>query len=183
MKKAAPVLCLCAIAYFCSCNPIIPSQGPSEKDISAEFTSAPSGCGNFVVYKSNALQSKWIVIETFQDPLTFPTSFVTVTIDSSLHNYNVHYDYYSVNKDSRIQTNFMYCNDMIFPNDQIPDVWKAINGTLEIKRSEIDTTGFIHNYSVTVKLKGAHFVDSLKTDTIFIREMQFDTVQVGWLPG
>lgn len=183
MKKAVPVICLCAIAYFCSCNLTNPSQTPGEKDISAEFTSAPSGCGNFTVYKSNALKSKWIIIETYQDPLTFSTSFVTVKIDSSLRNYDVHYDYYSVNKDSTIQYGFKYCNDVLFANAQMPDVWKAINGTIEIKRSEIDSSGFFHNYSVTVKLKDAHFVDSLKTDTIFIHEMQFDTVKVGWLPG
>jgi hypothetical protein len=183
MKKAIPVLCLCVLAFFCTCNTINPSPSPSEKDISAEFTSAASGCGNFVVYKSNALKSKWIVVETLQDPKAFSTSFVSVTIDSSLHNYNVHYDYYPINKDSTVQSNFTYCNDILFPNDQLPEVWKAINGTIEIKRSQIDTAALFHNYSVTVRLENAHFVDSLRTDTIFIREMQFDTVRVGWLPG
>jgi hypothetical protein len=183
MKKTVLVACLCAIACFCSCTSTAPSPSPGEKDISAEFTSAPEGCGNFVVYKSNALKSKWIVIETFQNPLTFSTNFAAVPIDSSTHDYDVHYDYYSANKDSMVQTNFMYCNDVVFPNDQMPAVWKAINGTLEIKRSEIDTTGFIHNYSISVILKDAHFVDSLRTDTVFIHEMQFDTVRVGWLAG
>jgi hypothetical protein len=183
MNKTISVCSLCVVVSFYFCNSPSQTVNPNDKDISAEFTSGALGCGNFIVYKSNAVQSKWIVIEASLDPLALSTEFRTFHIDSSLHDYNIHYDYYPVNKDSTVQSNFMYCNDIVFANDKMPEVWSAIDGSIEIKRSDIDTSGFIHPYAVTVKLLNVHLIDSLKTDTLFIRHMQFDSVQVGWLPG
>jgi hypothetical protein len=38
-------------------------------------------------------------------------------------------------------------------------------------------------YSITLKLRNIHFVDSLKTGTLFLKELEMDSVEVGWLPG
>jgi hypothetical protein len=52
-----------------------------------------------------------------------------------------------------------------------------------MKRSEIDSSGIDANYSVTVKLRNIRFVNPAKTDTVFLKEFDLDTVKVGWPPG
>ena len=165
------------------CTPATKPVPQSQIDISGEFTSTPSGCSNFNVYISNRLKSKWIAVDANRDSLGLSTEFKTFVIDKSLRNLAVHYDYYSINKDSTRQQYFLYCNDVWDPGAQSPEVWKAIDGFIDIKRSEIQPSGIFNLYSVTLKLRNIHFVDSLKTDTLFLKELEMDSVEVGWLPG
>jgi hypothetical protein len=177
------VLSILGISLLLSCNQATKPVLQDGQDISGEFTSIPSGCGNFGVYASNSLLSKWLVVDAIRDSLELSTNFKTFPIGISNHNVTVHYDYYSINKDSIKQQNFIYCNDVWDPGAQSPEVWKAIDGFLYIKRSEIQSTGIFNLYSVTLKLRNIHFVDSLKTDTLFLKELEMDSVEVGWLPG
>ena len=177
------VLSILGISLLLSCNQATKPVLQDGQDISGEFTSIPSGCGNFGVYASNSLLSKWLVVDAIRDSLELSTNFKTFPIGISNHNVTVHYDYYSINKDSIKQQNFIYCNDVWALGAQSPEVWKAIDGFIDIKRSEIQSTGIFNLYSVTLKLRNIHFVDSLKTDTLFLKELEMDSVEVGWLPG
>jgi hypothetical protein len=165
------------------CTPTTKPVPQSQLDISGEFSSPPSGCSNFSVYISNRLKSKWIAVDANQSLLDLSTDFKTFTIGIPFYNINVHYDYYSINKDSTRQQYFLYCNDVGDPDAQSPEVWKAIDGFIDVKRSEIQPSGIFNLYSVTLKLRNIHFVDSLKMDTLFLKELEMDTVAVGWLPG
>jgi hypothetical protein len=162
------------------CTPTTKPVPQSQIDISGEFTAPPSGCSNFSVYTSNRFKSKWIVVDASLD---LSTNFKTFALGIPFNNINVHYDYYSINKDSTRQQYFLYCNDVGNPGAQSPEVWKAIDGFIDIKRSEIQPSGIFNLYSVTLKLRNIHFVDSLKTDTLFLKELEMDSVAVGWLPG
>lgn len=164
------------------CTPTTKPVPQSQIDISREFTSPASGCSNFSAYISNRLKSKWIAVDANQSSLGLSTNFKTFPIGILNSNVLVHYDYYSINKDSTRQQYFFYCSDVGDTGAQNPEVWKAIDGFIDIKRSEIQASG-INLYSVTLKLRNIHFVDSLKTDTLFLKELQMDSVEVGWLPG
>lgn len=177
------VLAILGISLLLSCTPTTKSVAQSQIDISGEFTSPPSGCSNFSSYISNRLKSKWIAVDANQSLLGLSTNFKTFPIGISNPNVLVHYDYYSINKDSIKQQNFIYCNDVWETGAQSPEVWKAIDGFIDIKRSEIQSSGIFNLYSVTMKLRNIHFVDSLKTDTLFLKEMEMDSVEVGWFPG
>lgn len=178
--KSAIIFCILFLIY---CTPTTKPVPQSQSDISGEFTFPASGCSNFSVYISNSLKSKWIVVGANRDSLGLSTDFKTFEIDNSLRNLVVHYDYYSINKDSARQQYFSYCNDVMDQSAQSPEVWDAIDGFVDIKRSEIHPSGIFNYYSVTLKLRNIHFVDSLKTDTLFLKELEMDTVGVGWLPG
>jgi hypothetical protein len=172
-----------SILFFLFCTPTTKPVQQSQLDISGEFTSAPSGCSNFSVNISNGSKSKWIVVDANRDSLDLSTEYKTFVVDNSLHNLVVHYDYYSINKDGTKQQNIRYCNDVWAPDAQNPEVWNAIDGLIDIKRSEIQSSGIFNLYSVTLKLRNIHFVDSLKMDTLFLKELEMDSVEVGWLPG
>jgi hypothetical protein len=179
-SKSLLILCISAILY---CNPTTKPEVYSPPDISGEFTSTAYGCSNFSVYKSNVLKSKWIIMEAKLDSLALSTDFKTFSISTSLSYLTVHYDYYSINKDSTQQDNFIYCNDAIEANAQKPEVWNAIDGFVDVKRSEIDSSGIFDEYSVTVRLRNIHLVNSRNADMLFIKELYFDSILVGWLPG
>jgi hypothetical protein len=95
----------------------------------------------------------------------------------------VYYDFYSINKDGIKQSNFIYCNDVIEANAQMPQVFKAIDGHAEIFRSEIKVMGIFRDYRAWVKLRSVHFVDTLGRDTVYLKQLNIDSVRVGWLPG
>jgi hypothetical protein len=180
ISKKSLFLCISAILF---CNPATKPIVYTPSDISGEITAPASGCSNFTVCKSNSLKSKWIIVKANRDSLAVTTEFKTFSINASGSNLTVHYDYYSINKDSTRQHNFAYCDDAMEVNAQNPEVWNAIDGSVAMKRSEIDSSGIDADYSVTVKLRNIRFVNPVKTDTVFLKELDLDTVKVGWLPG
>ncbi len=177
---------LCVVMVACwamNCN----VNGPSvnkENDISGFITASAQGCSDFSVYKSDSLKSKWIIVGANADSLHIsgePRRFDLKTESKYLH---VHYDYYSINKDGTKQFNFIYCNDVWEVNAQMPRVFKAIDGYADISRSASVVYGPFHEeYKVTVKLQSVHLVDSLGTDTVYLKSLDMDSVIVGWLPG
>jgi len=176
-----------SLLFYCAailcCNPATKPGVPNPPDISGEITSHASGCSNFTVCKSNSLKSKWIIVEANRGSLGVTTESKTFSINTSASNLTVHYDYYSINKDSTRQQNFIYCNDAIEVSAQNPEVWNAIDGFVDLKRSEINSSGIDADYTVTVKLRNIRFVNPAKTDTVFLKELDLDSVKVGWLPG
>jgi hypothetical protein len=182
MKTSKTTLLFYIAAILC-CNPVTKPVVQTAPDISAEITAPAAGCSNFSLSKSNSLKSKWIIVEADRDSLALTTEFKTFSITTPFSHLAVHYDYYSINKDSTRQHNYMYCNDAIESSWQSPEVWNAIDGFVDIKRSGIDSSGFFSDYSVTVKLRNIRFVNPARTDTVFLKELYLDTVRVGWLPG
>jgi hypothetical protein len=182
MKTSRISLFLCS-SVILFCNPITKPEMHTLPDISGEITAPASGCSNFTVCKSNNLRSKWIIVKANRDSLALTTESKMFAINPSFPPLTVQYDYYSINKDSIRQHNFAYCDDAMEVTAQKPEVWNAIDGSVNIKRSEIDSSGIFDNYSVTVKLRNIRFVNPAKTDTIFLKELDLDTVKVGWLPG
>ena len=179
--KSVMNFCLAVFIYFTvSCAPTSVS---SSADISASITSSAQGCGNFIVYRSDSLKSKWVVVDANLDSLSLSESPKEFDLKNESSFLFVHYDFYLINKDGTKQLNFIYCNDVLFNNSQMPQVFKAIDGYAHIFRSPIETNGFFKNYRVTVKLRSVHFVDSLGKDTVFLKALTIDSVHVGWLPG
>jgi hypothetical protein len=180
--KASLYLCISAILY---CSPPTKPEVHTPPDITGVFTSPANGCGNsnFIAYKSNSLKSKWIIVKANRDSLAMTTEFKTFIINTSLSQLTVHYDYYSINKDSTRQHNFAYCDDAMEVKAQIPESWNAIDGSVDMKRSEIDSSGIFYDFSVTVHLRDVRLVNPAKTDTVFLKELNLDTVRVGWMPG
>jgi hypothetical protein len=181
--KTSKTSLLYYIAVILCCNPATKPVVHNPPDISGEITSPASGCSNFTVCKSNSLKSKWIIVKANRDSLAVTTEFKMFSINTSASNLVVHYDCYSINKDSTRQYNFIYCNDAIEGNAQSPEVWNAVDGFVDIKRSEIDSSGIFYDYSVTVKLRNIRFVNPVKTDTVFLKELDLDSGKVGWLPS
>jgi hypothetical protein len=173
--------CIAAPLFLAlNCGVTAPS---SHQDISGLITSSGQGCGNFEVYRTDTLKSRWVIVYAQMDSLHISETAKEFDLKNTSPFLSVHFDYYSINKDETKQLSFIYCNDALDPNAQAPQRFKAIDGYAKISRSPLDTSGFFDTYNVTVQLQSVHFVDSLTGQTAFLKELTIDSVPVGWYQG
>jgi len=152
-------------------------------DSSEIFESTSNGCSNFKVYKSNKSNSKVIVVEVNSDKLEIVTSTQIFDIAKHNENINIFLDYYPDNETETKQPWYPYCDDVMYQDYKDPQKWTATKGTIEISRSEDYEQWGQTSYDVTVRIKEVYLYDVNNENEIYIKDLLFEDVRVGWYPG
>lgn len=162
---------LCAALLSCSTDPEDLTPGLSYKTESG-------GCASVTVFKSNSAGTEYIVVWANRDSLGLSTTPRTFDIGSATPGLSAKIDMYASRPDQPF-----YCSDVLNANDPKPATWKALSGRVTIVVSNDVPAPFNETYQTTVKLENVLFQSPDGTRKVTLKELSFENVAVGWLPG
>lgn len=152
------------------------------------FAAHARGCRDFFVFKHDENYTTFLIVQGDTDQFLPDTSSTKIDI-ASADALQLYIDVYPVEDGTRSAGCFSYCNDVICGGSEhefLSDYtrWNVLRGTLELRRTEIDTTGFFDRYNVSLHIPEAVFVDENDDSRkISVTDIVFEDVNVGWLPG
>lgn len=160
--------------FFLIVAALLVSSCGSNSDVNGlNFSNEGSGCANFIVYTQEDDFSLTIVGDT--DSLGLSTDTRIFTLPSE--DLDI-----SINEFDGPIGNF-YCDDVAGDEGTIVNQYLAVSGSAEISISQdtLPASSSSRLYEINILLKDVEFEidDELK----LIEEMEFNNVQVGWLPG
>ena len=142
------------------------------------FQETGRGCGNIFVYKINKDDTAGISVSAKKEKLNFSSTEKTFEIGKS-DGLNV-----EILVGDKIARS--YCNDALDPDQPKSKKLIGKSGKATISISDIDETQprWNRNYTATVILKDARFVEENGNDSVIIIDrLIFKDIKVGWLPG
>jgi hypothetical protein len=174
MKKLALLSCAVFLLVGCFNDPADIDNGSIDR--SGEFNTKSLGCGNFQVYKPDSSYSEYLVVVSNGDSLGIDTVMNEYDI-AKTHGLSVYIDRYSNPNPECLS----YCNDVMCENDSIIKVYRATSGIAEIIRTKKNKGATSDYFYINIKLKNVKLNGG--EGEIFLKEVDFDSVFVGWLPG
>lgn len=182
--RIVPSFFFLAWLALAGCNPG-GSAGDTAENISEIFTEKARGCGNFFVFKHDALFTNFLVVHGDTQSLLTDTTQVVFDLETT-PGLTLYLDEYGFDDGTEYAGCFHYCNDVICSdvNEMLTDNldrWSAEKGVIEMKRSTIDTTGFFNTYQLDVVIREAEL--QFENQTLILENIVFESVPVGWLPG
>lgn len=162
-----PLLIVPAMTFFSACgqNPVDP-QG---------FSGRTGGCGNFMVYTFNNDLTDAVVVQADASQLGLDLTPREFSLPHSA--FDVRIDRFSGPAYAH------YCDDVLESTEpKVTRSWKAVSGTVRVAAGDAPQPGSWDTYPVFVSLHNVTFQDQFG-DQVFIKELDFGSVVVGWLPG
>ena len=145
-------------------------------DQSGKFTAKSLGCSNFQVYKPDSSQMEYLVVVSNGDSLGIDTIMKEYDI-SETHHLSIRIDRYSNPSPDCLP----YCNDVRCENDSIVKVYTARSGTAQLFRTQKVKGVTSDYYYINMRLENVRLNSG--EEEIYLKEVDFDSVFVGWLPG
>jgi hypothetical protein len=145
-----------------------------------KFTGEAKGCSSFVVYKFNGSINESIAVTGIRDSLNLTTSeksFDLQTVNSN----NLKIEIKRFDGDA----SGYHCDDIADNAPKVISTWTGINGTVKIQivQDSIATNPQGKpEYKISVILEKVNFQND-NDKNVFIDNIEFKEVYVGWLPG
>lgn len=149
----------------CGQNPVDP-QG---------FFGRTGGCGNFLVYKFN---------NDLTDAVVVQADAAQLSLDRTPREFSLPHSAFDVRIDRFSGPAYAhYCDDVMESTEpKVTRFWKAVSGTVRVAAGDVPPPGSWETYPVVVSLHNVTFQDQFG-DQVVIKELDFGSVVVGWLPG
>lgn len=174
MKKHALIVSLVFMLAGCFDGPT--NNDNNLIDQSGRFNTKSLGCSNFQVYKPDSSQMEYLVVVSNGDSLGIDTIMKEYDL-SETHRLSIHIDSYSKPNPNCLS----YCNDVRCENDSIVKVYTARSGTATVIRTQKVKGSTSDYFYMNIRLENVKLNSG--EEEIYLKEVDFDSVFVGWLPG
>jgi hypothetical protein len=143
-----------------------------------QFSSTSLGCASFLVYKMNDEKDMAIAVRGNREKLNLSTTEKEFNLNG-LNTDDLSVEIREFTPDSR----GYYC-DCVFEGEVL-GLWRSMSGKVKIKIvqdyvDDIQSGGAI--YKIEVKIDDVMLIGN-RTSIIFIKQLEFNDVSVGWFPG
>ncbi|HHH49865.1 MAG TPA: hypothetical protein ENK52_02675 [Saprospiraceae bacterium] len=140
------------------------------------FSNKSKGCGSFELYKLSLDKKAGLYVTGDSKKLGLSKEYKSFEITKN----NL---YISIHKFDGKATSF-YCDDVADDDPKVLNMWKAVSGKIfaKITQGSINAQSNEMTYRMTLKIESATLKDA-KNEIIELKDIIFEEVLVGWIPG